>query len=190
MSLFLDNNNLASRLLVAAPSLNEGPFARSVSLICQHDEHGALGIMINQPTDFTLGEIMAQMHLTPEDETLRTIPVLNGGPLHPERGFVIHDDPRPWHVSKTVGPSLFLTSSRDILQAMAHGDGPDNALIILGYAGWAAGQLENELAQNLWLTAPADAGFLFATPFDERWFGAAAGLGVDMFHLTSYSGHA
>jgi len=188
MSIRLEN--LASHLLVAVPSLNEGPFARSVSLICQHDEHGALGMVINQPTEFTLGEVFAHMNMVPQDENLRAMPVLNGGPLHPERGFVIHDDPRPWLASKTISEELFVTTSRDILRAMANGDGPDNALIVLGCAGWAAGQLENELAQNLWLTVPADADFLFATPFDERWLGAAACIGVDMSHLTSYSGHA
>ncbi|MBD8636451.1 YqgE/AlgH family protein [Stenotrophomonas sp. 169] len=183
------STSLAHHLLVALPSLAEAPFARSVALICQHDENGTMGVLVNQPTDYTIGEVLAQMDITTDDEALRVRVVLNGGPVHPERGFVIHDDARAWESSLPVGDGLFLTTSRDILEAMARGDGPANALVTLGCAGWGEGQLEGELADNSWLTVPADADLLFRTPLDERWQGAASRIGVDMFRMTDYSGH-
>lgn len=183
------STSLAHHLLVALPSLAEAPFARSVALICQHDENGTMGVLVNQPTDYTIGEVLAQMDITTDDEALRVRVVLNGGPVHPERGFVIHDDARAWESSLPVGDGLFLTTSRDILEAMARGDGPANALVTLGCAGWGEGQLEGELADNSWLTVPADADLLFRTPLDERWQGAASRIGVDLFRMTDYSGH-
>lgn len=183
------STSFAHHLLVALPSLADAPFARSVALICQHDENGSMGVLVNQPSAYTIGEVLAQMDIRTDDETLRTRVVLNGGPVHPERGFVIHDDARPWDSSLEVGEGVYLTTSRDILEAMARGEGPANVLVTLGCAGWGEGQLEEELADNSWLTVPADAELLFHTPFDERWQGAAARIGVDLFRLTDYSGH-
>ncbi|MCW4453516.1 YqgE/AlgH family protein [Flavobacterium sp. MXW15] len=184
------STQLANHLLVALPSLADPNFARSVALICQHDGDGAMGVVVNQPSDYTLGEVLSQMDIHTDDATLRGRPVLNGGPVHPERGFVIHDDARAWDSSLEVGGGLYLTTSRDILEAMAHGDGPRNALVALGCAGWGAGQLEHELAENSWLTVPADGGLLFELPLESRWQSAAARIGVDLFRLTDYSGHA
>ena len=181
--------SLAHHLLGALPSLTDPTFARTVALICQHDENGAMGVLVNQPSEYTLGEVLAQMEITTTSDTLRSQVVLNGGPVHPERGFVIHDDARSWDSSLAVGEGVFLTTSRDILEAMARGEGPRNALVTLGCAGWSEGQLETELAENSWLAVPADAELLFSTPFDERWQGAAARIGVDLFRLTDYSGH-
>jgi len=183
------STSLANHLLVALPSLTDETFARSVALICQHDDNGTMGVLVNQPSEYTVGEVLAQMDIRTEDDRLQASMVLNGGPVHPERGFVIHDDPRPWDSSLAVGDDLYLTTSRDILEAMARGDGPANALVALGCAGWSSGQLEQELAENSWLTVPADSALLFATPLEERWQGAAARLGVDIFRLTGYSGH-
>ncbi|MBJ7516629.1 MAG: YqgE/AlgH family protein [Stenotrophomonas sp.] len=183
------STSLAHHLLVALPSLADEPFARSVALICQHDQNGSMGVLVNQPSDYTIGEVLAQMDIATEDDELRQRPVLNGGPVHPERGFVIHDDARPWESSLLVGEGVYLTTSRDILEAMARGDGPANALVTLGCAGWGEGQLEGELADNSWLTVPADADLLFRTPYEQRWQGAAARIGVDLFRLTDYSGH-
>lgn len=182
--------SLPNHLLVALPSLADGVFARSVTLICQHDENGAMGVVVNQASEFTLGEVFGQMEIGCDDADMRAVPVLNGGPVHTERGFVIHDDARPWDSSLTVADGLYLTTSRDILEAMAIGQGPRNALVTLGCAGWGAGQLEQELADNSWLTVPADAALLFATPLDERWQLAAARIGVDLFRLAGYSGRA
>jgi putative transcriptional regulator len=180
---------LANHLLVALPSLLDPPFARSVSLICQHDDNGAMGVMINQPSEYTLGEVLAQMDISSDDEALCAQAVLHGGPVHTERGFVIHDDARSWDSSLTVAEGLYLTTSRDILEAMARGEGPRNALVTLGCAGWGAGQLEQELAENSWLTVPADAELLFDTPIEQRWQLSAARIGVDLFLLTGYSGN-
>ena len=181
---------LSNHLLVALPSLVDPQFARSVALICQHDENGAMGVVVNQPSDFTLGDVFAQMAIDTDDGDLRAVPVLNGGPVHTERGFVIHDDAREWDSSLKVGDGLYLTTSRDILEAMARGEGPRNALVTLGCAGWSEGQLEQELAENSWLTVPADAAVQFETPLDERWQLAGARIGVDLFLVTGYSGRA
>ena len=181
--------SLADHLLVALPSLTDPTFARTVSLICQHDENGAMGVLVNQPSEYTLGEVLAQMEIATGDGVLQARPVLNGGPVHPERGFVIHDDARAWESSLQVGEGVYLTTSRDILEAMARGEGPRNVLVTLGCAGWTEGQLEGEIADNSWLTVPADAELLFATPLEQRWQGAAARIGVDLFRLTDYSGN-
>jgi len=181
--------SLADHLLVALPSLIDATFARSVALICQHDENGAMGVLVNQPSEYTLGEVLSQMDITTGDGELQARVVLNGGPVHPERGFVIHDDARDWDSSLRVSEGLYLTTSRDILEAMARGEGPRNALVTLGCAGWSEGQLESELGENSWLTVPADSELLFSTPFEQRWQGAASRIGVDLFLLTDYSGH-
>ncbi|MCL7713301.1 YqgE/AlgH family protein [Stenotrophomonas mori] len=181
---------LANHLLVALPSLADSSFARSVALICQHDDNGAMGVVVNQLSEFTLGDVFAQMDIATGDERLRAVPVLQGGPVHTERGFVIHDDARGWDSSLAVGEGLFLTTSRDILEAMARGEGPDNVLVTLGCAGWGAGQLEQELAEDSWLTVPADVALLFEAPLEQRWQQAASRIGVDLFHLAGYSGHA
>jgi len=183
-------DNLANHLLIALPSLADPHFARGVALICQHDDNGAMGVVVNQPSEYTLGEVLAQMEIDTDDSQLTALPVLSGGPVHPERGFVIHDDQRGWDSSLQVGRSLYLTTSRDILEAMARGDGPRNALVALGCAGWGAGQLEQELAEDSWLTVPADAAVLFDTPLEQRWQLAASRIGVDLFRLAGYSGHA
>ncbi|HWU70530.1 MAG TPA: YqgE/AlgH family protein [Pseudoxanthomonas sp.] len=184
------DEHLTSQLLIALPALDDPNFARSVALICQHDEQGAMGIVVNRASDFTLGEVMEQMRLTPRDGRLRGRAVLYGGPVHPERGFVLHDGAREWESSLAVGRNLYLTTSRDVLEAMAEGEGPQRAIVVLGCAGWGAGQLEYELGENSWLTAPADNELLFAMPLEQRWQAAGGRIGVDMSRLTDYSGHA
>lgn len=181
---------LANQLLIALPSLAESNFARSVALICQHDADGAMGIVVNRPSEYTLGEVFGQMGLEGGDETLLAQPVLAGGPVHPERGFVLHDGGMQWDSTMAITDQLFLTTSRDILEAMARGEGPDNAIVALGCAGWGSGQLEHELTENDWLTAPADAELLFKLPLDARWEAAAGRIGVDFAYLADYSGHA
>lgn len=181
---------LANQLLIALPALSDPNFARGVALICQHDANGAMGVLVNRASEYTLGEVLAQMGIDTIDERLREQVVLSGGPVHPERGFVIHDGERAWDSSLAFGDGLFLTTSRDVLEAMARGDGPRNAVVALGCAGWGAGQLEYELGENSWLTAPADAELLFELPLERRWQTAAGRIGVDLFRLTDYSGHA
>lgn len=181
--------HLTRQLLIALPALSDPNFSRGVALICQHDDNGAMGVMVNRASEYTLGEVLGQMGIETDDPALRDQVVLSGGPVHPERGFVVHDgDPR--ESSLALGEGLYLTTSRDVLEAMARGDGPPHALVALGCAGWGAGQLEYEVAENSWLTAPADMELLFALPLEQRWQAAAGRIGVDLFRLTDYSGHA
>jgi putative transcriptional regulator len=182
--------SFANQLLIAMPGMDDPNFHRAVALVCQHDEEGAMGIVINRGADYTLGELLAQMDIVPGDLELGEIGVFAGGPVQPERGFVLHDGPRAWNSTLRLAPGLAVTTSRDILDAMARGDGPPHALVALGYAGWGAGQLEAEIAQNSWLTVPADEAILFRTPPEERWQAATRGLGFDPGQLSDYAGHA
>lgn len=185
-----DSSFLTDHFLIAMPGLEDPHFHRSVTLVCQHDDQGAMGIVINRAADYTLGELLEQLQLPTTDQQLALQAIVAGGPVHPERGFVLHDDPRDWNSTLRFGRGLAVTTSRDILAAMARGDGPKNVLVALGYAGWTAGQLEAELAQNSWLTVPADQGIVFDTPLDARWHAAARALGVDLSVLADYAGHA
>lgn len=183
-------DTLANQLLVALPALGDPQFARSVTLVCQHDAEGAMGVMVNRASEYTLGEVLRQMGIDCDDEALRAQPVLAGGPVHPERGFVLHDGEGTWDSTLAIADGLSVTTSRDVLEAIARGDGPAHALVALGCAGWGAGQLEQELVENSWLTVPADADLLFTVPLPLRWQAAAGRLGVDLAHMADYSGHA
>lgn len=181
--------SLANQLLIALPALADPHFARSVTLLCQHDEDGAMGVMVNRASEYTLGEVFDQMGISSDDAALRARPVLAGGPVHPERGFVLHDG-HAWDSSLAIADDLFLTTSRDVLEALAAGSGPQAATIALGCAGWGTGQLEQELVENSWLTAPSDRDVLFSLPLEARWQAAAAHIGVDLSRIADYSGHA
>ncbi|PJJ97297.1 YqgE/AlgH family protein [Lysobacteraceae bacterium NML91-0213] len=181
---------LAGQLLIALPALSDPNFARAVALICQHDDDGAMGVIVNRVSEYTLGDVFEQMDISTGDELLRAQPVLAGGPVHPERGFVVHDGSRRWDSTLRIGDDLHVTTSRDVLEAMARGDGPERVVVALGCAGWGAGQLESELTENTWLTVPADGELLFAVPLEARWNAAAARIGVDLQRVADYSGHA
>ncbi len=172
------------------PAMDDPNFAQGVTLLCQHDDDGAMGVMINRVSEFTLGEVLEQMQITTESNELADMPVLIGGPVHADRGFVLHDDPRDWGSTLRFGNGLAVSTSRDILEAMARGDGPKNAVVALGYAGWSAGQLEAEIAANSWLTVEADQVILFRTPINDRWQAAAKSLGINLAQITDYSGRA
>jgi putative transcriptional regulator len=190
MSAMNEPGYLSNHFLIAMPALADPNFARSVTLLCQHDADGAMGLLVNRLTDFTIGELFAQMGIESNNLALGETPVLFGGPVHPDRGFVLHDDAREWNSTLRFGDGLAVTTSRDILVAMAQGEGPKNVLVALGYSGWDAGQLEAELGENSWLTAPADQAIVFHTPFDARWQAAAQSLGVDLRFLTDRPGRA
>ena len=181
--------SLANQLLIALPSLADPNFARSVTLLCQHDGDGAMGVMVNRPSEYTLGDVLDQMGIASDDDGLRGRQVLAGGPVHPERGFVLHDG-HAWDSSLEIADDLFLTTSRDVLEALAAGTGPRSATVALGCAGWGAGQLEHELGENSWPTVPSDRAVLFSLPLQARWHAAAAQIGVDLARLADYSGHA
>jgi putative transcriptional regulator len=181
---------LANQLLIALPALADPNFSRSVALVCQHDDEGAMGVVVNRASEYTLGEVFRQMGIDSDDADLNARPVLAGGPVHPERGFVLHDGKREWDSSLAIADGLYVTTSRDVLVAMARGEGPASVTVALGCAGWGAGQLEHELVENSWLTVPADAEVLFALPLEARWQAAAGRIGVDLARIADYSGHA
>ena len=185
---------LTNQLLVAMPSLADPNFAQTVTLICEHTAKGALGIVLNRPLGMALGDVFRQLALEPTDARLAEQPVLRGGPVQQDRGFVLHppaaEQPEPWDSTLKVSPSLSVTTSRDILTSMARGAGPQQAVVALGYAGWDAGQLEDEIRSNAWLTVPVDDAIIFATPFEQRWQAAAQLLGIDLGRLSTQAGHA
>jgi putative transcriptional regulator len=188
-------NFLTGHLLIAMPSLQDPNFSRTVTYVCEHSEEGALGIVINRPLDLDLGTVFEQLELEPSaDPILARTPVLQGGPVSQERGFVLHevlpDLETPYDASMVVTERIRVTTSQDILTAMASGRGPRRALLALGYAGWGAGQLEQEMSDNAWLSVPANLKILFDTPFDQRWQAAAGLLGVDLATISTQAGHA
>lgn len=184
------NTSLTAHFLIAMPAMDDPNFAQGVTLLCQHDDDGAMGLTVNRVSDFTLGEVFEQMQILTDLKELAETPVLLGGPVQPDRGFILHDDPREWNSTLRFGNGLAVSTSRDILEAMARGEGPKNALVALGYAGWSAGQLEAELAANSWLTVEADQAILFKTPIHARWQAAAKSLGINLSQITDYSGRA
>jgi len=185
-----NTTSLAEQLLIAMPGLEDTYFARSVSLICQHDEQGAMGLVLNQDSEFTLGTLFDQLQLPCQNPRLRARAVLAGGPVNPERGFILHNDGRTWDSSLHLSSGYTISTSRDILKALAAGEGPDQFLVLLGYSGWSAGQLEDELADNAWLNAPLSEQIVFKMPLTERWQAAAKQLGVDLSLISGQSGHA
>jgi putative transcriptional regulator len=190
MSAVPNPQTLAGHFLIAMPSLAEPPFSRSVAFLCQHDEDGAVGLLVNRLSEYRLGDVLAQLKLDCSDQELADRPVLIGGPVQQERGFVLHREHGHWESSYRINAEWSVTTSRDILVAMAAGEGPQDALMALGYAGWSAGQLEQELKDNSWLTAEANERVMFHTPLEERWSAAAGLVGVDPLQLPGYAGHA
>jgi putative transcriptional regulator len=186
----MDAPCLTNHFLIAMPQLADPNFFHTVTYICEHNGDGALGIVINRPLDVQLGDILAHMGVEVRERSSTTLPVYMGGPVQPERGFVLHHPPGEWEASLRITDDLAITTSRDILTAIADGKGPRQALVALGYAGWGAGQLEEEMAANAWLSGPADAQVLFSTPDELRWQAAASLLGVDLNRLSGEAGHA
>ncbi len=183
-------NNLTGHLLIAMPALMDPNFSRTVTYICEHSAQGTLGLVINRPLDIDLGTVFTQLNLENSDEEMAHQPVLHGGPVHMERGFIIHESEEPWENSTTINDSIQVTTSQDILIAMSTGQGPKKATVVLGYAGWGAGQLEQEISANSWLNAPANRQIIFDTPFEERWKESAHLLGIDLSTISSEAGHA
>ena len=181
---------LRDHFLLAMPSMSEGIFSQSITYICEHGESGAMGIVINQPLDLSVAEIFEHLEIT----TLRdfsNVPVMAGGPVQIDHGFVLHRNcTSSWESSIKVTADITLTTSCDILRAIARNAGPTDHLIALGYAGWAAGQLEQELVDNSWLMLPADSDIIFSTAPQQRLNAAASLLGIDMNLISGEAGHA
>lgn len=183
-------NTLSNQFLIAMPNLGDPNFTRTVTLICEHSDGGAMGMVVNRPLDITLGEVLEQLELEPADARIADQPVYQGGPVQNERGFVLHRPIGAWEATLAVNDEIGLSASHDVLEAIARGEGPEDYLVILGYAGWNGGQLEEEVSQNAWITGPAQADILFRTPDDQKWIAAARHLGIDLSLMSSDSGHA
>jgi putative transcriptional regulator len=184
------NDSLKSQLLIAMPALQDPNFARTVTYICEHGDHGAMGIVLNRPTELCLADVLKHMQIEGGLGAAGEQMVFLGGPVEEERGFVLHTHTEPWDSTLPITDEISITTSRDILEAMARGDGPGQTLVALGYAGWGAGQLEKELQENAWLSGPADQSILFELPPDQRWEAAARLLGVDLNLMSNDAGHA
>lgn len=178
-----------NQFLVAMPGLEDDNFSHTVTLLCEHNDRGALGLVINRPTDLTLRGMLEHMELNHDGLTGDAI-VHWGGPVQPERGFVVHCAPGKWESTLQITEELFITTSRDVLTAIGQGRGPKEFFIALGYAGWGEGQLESEVLHNSWLNTPADRAILFELPADQRWQAATRLLGVDVIQLAGQAGHA
>ena len=182
---------LTNQLLVAMPSLADPNFSHSVTLVCEHSDRGALGIVVNRPLEMKMSEVLEQLSLASDDTRLLGMPVLGGGPVQKDRGFVLHrPGSQAFESTMPVSDTLHVTTSRDVLASMARGDGPSPAVIALGYAGWEAGQLEEEVLQNAWLTVPCDDALIFELPYEQRWHASARLLGVELSRISTQAGRA
>ena len=182
--------NLTNQFLIAMPGMGDGTFAGTVVYLCEHTEKGALGLVINKPIDIKLKNLFEKVELTLDREDLADAPVYFGGPVQTERGFVLHGPSKAYSSTLPITPEVSLTTSKDVLEAVAEGSGPERMLVTLGYSGWGAGQLETEIAQNAWLTVTAQSDIIFDTPADEKYNAALKLLGIDTLQLSGQAGHA
>lgn len=183
-------DSLSNQLLIAMPGMADPNFNSTVTLVCEHNAEGALGIVINRPMNLNLGGLFEQLSLDQADQSAASAPVLDGGPVGRQRGFVLHDSREAFESSVVVSSDIHLTLSRDVLDAMAAGSGPDRSLVALGYAGWEPGQLEQEMLHNTWLNVPASPEIIFDVPFTDRWSVAAEIIGVNISQISPHAGHA
>ena len=182
--------NLSNHFLIAMPSMLDPIFGGSVVYLCEHNDRGALGMVINKPTDLRIGDLLSKLDLTAEIAPFAENPVMFGGPVQDDRGFVLHSPPGPFSSMLKVTDDIAFTTSRDVLESVASGKGPDRLLVSIGYAGWAAGQLEDEIGRNGWLTVAADPKVIFDLPINERYTAALKLLGIDPAMLSAGAGHA
>ena len=189
--------NFTNQFLIAMPSLREGTFAGTVVYLCEHTDKGALGLVINKPIDITLKNLFEKVELSLDRPDLAESPVYFGGPVQTERGFVLHesldgDDGEGGHYNSSlrIPGGLEMTTSKDVLEALSSGAGPKKVLVTLGYSGWAAGQLEEEMGRNGWINVSAERGIIFDTPVEQRYDKALSLLGIDANMLSGEAGHA
>ena len=189
--------NLTNQFLIAMPGMGDGTFAGTVVYLCEHTEKGALGLVINKPIDIKLKNLFEKVELSLDREDLAEAPVYFGGPVQTERGFVLHERARrrrrrraAYNSSLKIAGGLEMTTSKDVLEALSNGAGPKKVLVTLGYSGWGAGQLEDEMSRNGWINVEAEPGIIFDTPVDQRYDKALSLLGIDAGMLSSEAGHA
>ena len=181
---------LQQQMLIAMPAMDDPNFSRSVTLLCQHNKDGAIGITINRQSEYTLGELFLHLNISCEDTSTSSLLVLEGGPVNPDRGFVIHTPMEGFDSSLKINEDIMVTTSRDVIAAIAEGKGPQQFQVALGYAGWSDGQLESEMRENAWLSVPADKGILFESALKNRWEKAVGILGINISDLHGVGGHA
>ena len=182
---------LQQQMLIAMPAMADPNFSRSVTLLCQHNEEGAIGITINRQSGYTLGELLLHLKIPCTNQDISSMMVLEGGPVSPDHGFVLHTPIEGFDSSIQINDDIMVTTSRDVLSAIADGKGPGKFLVVaLGYAGWGDGQLEFEMRQNAWLSVPADKGILFESALPQRWEKALGKLGISISDLHGVGGHA
>jgi putative transcriptional regulator len=184
------NVNLTHHFLIAMPAMADPHFSRTLTYICEHNDQGALGIVVNRPLEMTLQALLEQVSIPPAGAKFKSVPIYFGGPVQVDRGFVLHTPLGQWQSTLAVSTEIGLTTSKDILQAVARGEGPGKVFVTLGYAGWAPGQLEHELAQNAWLTVQANPDVIFDLPVEKRLSAAMSLLGIDFASLSEQAGHA
>jgi len=182
--------NLTNHFLIAMPNMVDPYFARTLTFLCEHNDQGALGLVVNRPIDMTLAALLDRLNLESAARDLAETPVYFGGPVQTDRGFVLHTPVGKWGSTLTVRERIGLTTSRDILEAVSRGNGPQKMIVTLGYSGWAAGQLEHEIKQNAWLTVEAKDAIIFDLPSEERLPAAMELLGVSYATLADEAGHA
>lgn len=191
--------NLTNHFLIAMPGMEDDTFAKSVVYVCEHNQRGALGLIINKPGEISLADLFRKVDLPLQRQDIGMQPVFNGGPLQTERGFVLHEPVRVEGVppdeslyasTLTIPGGLEMTTSRDVLEALSSGGGPRRVLVTLGYSAWGEGQLESELAGNSWLTVDADSGLIFDSPVEQRYDLALKLLGLEAWMLAPHAGHA
>ncbi|WP_131781044.1 YqgE/AlgH family protein [Legionella gresilensis] len=182
--------SLANHLLIAMPSLTDPNFERTVIYICEHHPQGTVGLIINRPTEYQLSMVFEQLNILPLHQEISLRPLLFGGPIQPERGFVIHRPSGEWRSSLSLQDDVTITTSNDIIRAIAAGNGPQDALVTLGYVGWIDNQLEQEVQDNVWLVCPYKHEILYDVPYRQRWEYAGSLIGIKMSQLSSSIGHA
>lgn len=184
------STSLENQFLIAMPSMQDPRFVDSIALVCQHNDNGAIALLINQPSEQSLQEAFLQLQLPTEHLTKPEQRLLCGGPIQPESGFILHSEKGEWQATLAVSDTLFLTNSADILEAISKGEGPPAYFFLLGYTGWNAGQLEMELEENAWFHSPADEQILFSTPVEELIDKVMQQTGIDLSQISRCVGHA
>lgn len=184
-----EDTSLRNQFLIAMPAMTGSYFGDTVIYLCEHNEDGAMGLVVNKPGELSLAELLTQLGM-PADAVAADAAVMDGGPVSRDRGFILHSDDVRFDASLDLGDGLMLTAAREVLEAIGRGEGPSDYLVALGYAGWDGGQLEAELKDNAWLTCPASHEVLFRVPFQERVTRAAASLGIDFRLMSGQAGHA
>ena len=182
--------NLTNHFLIAMPNMADPHFSRTLTYVCEHNDRGALGVVVNRPIDMTLRALYERLSMEIGPCDAADAPVYFGGPVQTDRGFVLHHPAGNWQSTLRVGEEIGLTTSKDILEAVGRGEGPDKLLVTLGYAGWSPGQIENEITQNAWLTVEARDAIIFDLPAEERLPAAMELLGIDFARLADVAGHA